>query len=227
MLSRTAVQLAAVFFRLPCLVPARRKTRRGTLHTVRCTPGAMLTINDLRVGVTIAEAGDPWVILETDFMKKAQRRPVMRTKIRNLRTGRVKDRTFKQGDSIPEAEVGKGKAQFLYTADRQYTFMDQGTYEQYALSGDAIGSAAQFLREGMVVDLLTFEGLPVAVQLPIKIPMKVISAPPGVRGDSVSNLQKEITVEGGMKLKAPLFVKEGDTVVIDTRSGEYVSKAGE
>lgn len=186
----------------------------------------MLTINDLRIGVTITEAGDPWVILETDFMKKAQRRPVMRTKIRNLRTGQVKDRTFKQGDSIPEADVGKAKAQFLYSADRRYTFMDQGTYEQYTLSEDALGSAARFLRESMAVDLLTFEGAPVAVQLPIKIPLKVVSAPPGVRGDSVSNLVKEIVVEGGMKLKAPLFITEGDTVIVDTRTGEYVGKAG-
>lgn len=187
----------------------------------------MLSMNDLRVGVTVTEAGDPWVVLKTDFMKKAQRRPVMRTKLRNIRTGQVKERTFKQGDSIPEADVAKIKAQFLYAGGQQYTFMDQGTYEQYVLAADAVGSAVSFLREGLVVDLLTFEGSPVAVQLPIKITLKVVSAPPGVRGDSASNITKEVVLEGDIKVKAPLFVKEGDAIVVDTRTGEYVGKAGE
>lgn len=186
----------------------------------------MLAMNDLRVGVTITEAGDPWVVLETDFMKKAQRRPVMRTKIRNLRTGAVKEQTFKQGDSIPEAEVTKAKAQFLYGGGDQYTFMDQGTYEQYTVAKSVVSGAAAFLREGLEVDLLIFEGSPVAVQLPIKLTMKVVSAPPGVRGDSASNISKEVVVEGDMKIKAPLFVKEGDAIVVDTRTGEYVGKAG-
>ncbi|TSC72686.1 MAG: elongation factor P [Parcubacteria group bacterium Gr01-1014_38] len=187
----------------------------------------MLTMNDLRSGVTIIEDGDPWIILETDFMRKAQRRPVMRTKIRNLRSGQVRERTFKQGDSIPEADVGKAKARFLYAADRRYTFMDETTYEQYTLSEDALGTAAAFLREGMLVDLLTFEGNPVVVQLPIKVGAKVISAPPGLRGDSATNIMKEVVVEGNVKVKVPLFVKEGDTIIVDTRTGEYVSRAGE
>ena len=187
----------------------------------------MLTMNDLRVGVTITEAGDPWVVLETDFMKKAQRRPVMRTKMRNLRTGAVKEQTFKQGDSIAEAEVAKVKAQFLYGGDDQYTFMDTGTYEQYTVAQGAVGSAAAFLHEGLAVELLTFEGSPIAVQLPIKLTMKVISAPPGVRGDSASNISKEVVLEGDIKVKAPLFVKEGDSIVVDTRTGEYMGKAGE
>jgi len=187
----------------------------------------MLTMNELRSGVTIIEDGDPWIILETDFMKKAQRRPVMRTKIRNLRSGQVKERTFKQGDSIPEADVGKTKARFLYAADRRYTFMDEATYEQYTLPAEALGTGAAFLREGVVVDLLTFEGNPVVAQLPIKVEAKVVSAPPGVRGDSATNIMKEVVVEGNVKVKAPLFVTEGDTIIVDTRTGEYVSKAGE
>lgn len=192
----------------------------------------MLTINDLRSGVTVIEDGDPWVVLSTDFMKKAQRRPVLRTKLRNLRTGQVKDRTFKQGDSIPEADVEKRKAQFLYKGTaagggEAATFMDQETYEQHTLSAAAVGEAASsFLREGMEVLLLTFDGVPVAVQLPMKVERKVVSAPPGVRGDSASNITKEVVIEGGLKVKAPLFVKEGDVIVVDTRTGDYVSKAG-
>lgn len=184
-------------------------------------------MNDLRIGVTLLEGGEPWIVLETNFMKKAQRRPVMRTKIRHLKTGAVKERTYKQGDSITEADVGKTKAQFLYASGDSCMFMDQTSYEQYALSKEALGTGAEFLREGMTVDIMTFEGNPVVAQLPLKMEAKVISAPPGVRGDTATNVMKEVTLEGNVKAKAPLFVKDGDVIMIDTRTGEYVSKAGE
>ncbi len=157
-------------------------------------------------------------------MKKAQRRPVMRTKIRNLRTGQVIPRTYKQGDSIPGADVTKSKAQFLYEIGGQYTFMDQATYEQYTLTRDLIGDEAKYLRDGMEVDLVTFEGLPIAIQLPIKVALKVTTAAPGVRGDSASNIMKEATLEGGIHVQVPLFVKEGDSIRVDTRTGEYVER---
>lgn len=187
----------------------------------------MLTMNDLKQGVAILDGGDPWIVLETDFMKKAQRRPVMRTKIRNLRTGQVKEHTFKQGDSIPEAEVGKTKTQFLYERGGTYTFMDQGTFEQYQLPQEAVGASATFLHEGMEVEIVTFEGRPMNAQLPIKMEAKVVSAPPGIRGDSATNIMKEVVLEGDIKVKAPLFIREGDTIIIDTRTGAYISKAGE
>lgn len=186
----------------------------------------MLSMNDLRQGVTILEGGDLWLILESEFMRKAQRRPVMRTKLRNVKTGAVKERTFKQGDSIPEADVGKTKARFLYAAGDTLTFMDETTYEQHTLSKDAVGAGASFLHEGMVVEIVTFEGAPIVAQLPIKMEAKVMSAPPGIRGDSATNIMKEVVLEGNAKVKAPLFVKEGDVIIVDTRTGEYVSKAG-
>ena len=185
----------------------------------------MLTINDLRQGVTVIEGSDPWVVVEADFMKKAQRRPVMRTKLRNLRTGQVIHRTYKQGDSIPEADVTKAKAQFLYATGDHYTFMDHTTYEQYTLSRDQVGAGAQFLREGGDVELVTFAGAPVAVQLPIKVELKVLQAAPGIRGDSASNIMKDATLEGGIRIQVPLFIREGDVVRVDTRTGEYAERA--
>lgn len=184
----------------------------------------MLTMNDLRQGVTITENGDPWIILESDFMKKAQRRPVMRTKIRNLRTGQVINKTYKQGDTIEEADIARSKAQVLYGNSVEFAFMTHDTYEQYALSIDQIGDMAKFLHEGMEVEVMLFEGNPVSVKLPIKIEVKVVEAAPGLRGDSASNIMKEVTIEGGVKLQAPLFVKEGDVIRIDTRNGEYVER---
>lgn len=188
---------------------------------------AMLTMNDLRQGATIIESSDPWIVVESDFMKKAQRRPVMRTKLRNLRTGQVIHKTYKQGDSIPEADITKSKAQYLYRDGEGYAFMDQGTYEQYTLSAEQVGDGAKFLRDGMEVDLIVFESAPVSIQLPIKVEVKILEAAPGIRGDSASNIMKEATIEGGVRIQVPLFIKEGDTVRIDTRTGEYVERAGQ
>ncbi len=184
----------------------------------------MLTMNDLRQGVTITENGDPWIILESDFMKKAQRRPVMRTKLRNLRTGQVISKTFKQGDSAEEADIARTKAQVLFSSGNEYTFMNQENYEQYSLTSEQIGDSAKFLHEGMEVEVLMFENAPVSVKLPIKIEAKIIEAAPGIRGDSASNIMKEATAEGGVKIQVPLFVKEGDVIRIDTRTGEYVER---
>jgi len=181
-------------------------------------------MNDLRQGATLVEGGDPWVVVESDVMKKAQRRPVMRTKIRNLRTGQVIHKTYKQGDSIPEADVTKSKAQFLYESNGLYTFMDQATYEQYALTREQIGEGAKFLQGEMGVDLISFGGSPVAVLLPVKVELKVVAAAPGIRGDSASNIMKEATLDGDLHVQVPLFIKEGDTVRIDTRTGEYVER---
>ncbi len=163
---------------------------------------------------------------ESDFMKKAQRRPVMRTKMRNLRTGQVVSKTFKQGDSAEEADIAKAKAQYLYMTGNEYTFMNQENYEQYSLSKEQLGDAVRYLQEGMELEILLFENNPVSVKLPIKVEMKVVQAAPGIRGDSASNIMKEVVVEGGSRMQAPLFIKEGDIIRVDTRSGEYVERVG-
>jgi len=184
----------------------------------------MLSMNDMRSGATITENGDPWIVMESDFMKKAQRRPVMRTKMRNLRTGQVINKTFKQGDSIEEADIDRTKAQVLYANDKEVAFMNQETYEQYTLSREKIGDAEKFIHEGMEVEVMIFEGLPVSVKLPIKIEIKIVEAAPNLRGDSASNIMKEAVGEGGVRLQVPLFINEGDVVRIDTRNGEYVER---
>jgi elongation factor P len=184
----------------------------------------MLTMNDMRTGATFAENGDPWIVLEADFMKKAQRRPVMRTKARNLRTGQVVNKTYKQGDSIEEADIARTKAQVLYVTGKEFSFMNQETYEQYTLNDEQIGDTAKFLHEGMEVEVMIFEGAPVSVKLPIKIEVKIIEAAPGLRGDSASNIMKEATIEGGVRMQVPLFIKEGDVIRVDTRTGDYVER---
>lgn len=184
----------------------------------------MLTMNDLTRGVTVMERGEPWVVVSADHMKKSQRAPVMRTKLRNIRTGRVLQRTYMQGEAIEEAPIEKRTVQFLYARDGRYTFMHPESFEQMELTGEQIGDGARFLRDGMEVDALLFEGQPVAIHLPVKVELRVVSAAPGVRGDSASNIMKDATLEGGIRIQVPLFVREGDTVRVDTRTGTYVER---
>lgn len=184
----------------------------------------MLSMNDLKIGTTITEQGDPCIVIAADHLKKSKMAPVMRTKIRNLRTGRVLHKTYKQGDSIEEAHVVKMPVQFLYAEGDLYTFMNEETYEQYELTAEKIGDGRVFLREGMGVDILLFNDAPVAVGLPVKVDLLVEHAAPDVKGNSASNVMKEIVLQGGIKMQAPLFVKAGDTVRVDTRTGAYVER---
>ena len=187
----------------------------------------MLGLADLRKGKgkIIVLDNEPYVITSAEFLRKQQRRPVVRTTLKHLRTNATREHSFQQSDRIPEADVERREGQFLYREGEQLVFMDQQTYEQWQLDADIAGAAARLLVEGQAVDVITFEGTPVSVELPIKVDRKVIDAPPGVRGDTSSNVMKEVTIEGGAIVKAPLFVNQGDIIRIDTRDGSYVERA--
>lgn len=167
----------------------------------------------------------PYQVMSAEFLRKQQRRPVVRTMLRNIKTGQTREHSFQQSDKVPEANVERQKFQFLYKDGSNYAFMNKETYEQLEVGEEIVGEAASYLLEEQEVEVVTFEGAPVSIELPIKINRKVIESPPGVRGDTSSNVTKEVVIEGGLKIKAPLFVKEGDVIRIDTRSGEYLEKA--
>ncbi|MEX1112759.1 MAG: elongation factor P [Candidatus Andersenbacteria bacterium] len=186
---------------------------------------SILTLSDIRKGKIITLDGEPFLIASAEFLRKQQRRPVVRSILRNIKTGQTREHSFQQSDKVPEADVEKKPYQFLYSDGGVYTFMDQATYEQVELSADVTGDAAQYLLEGQEAAIVLFEGQPIGLELPIKIDRKVIDAPPGVRGDTSSNVTKDITVEGGVKMKAPMFIEEGETIRIDTRDGSYVERA--
>lgn len=185
----------------------------------------MLGMTDIRKGRVVVLEGEPYVVMSAEFLRKQQRRPVMRSTLRHLASGATKEHTFMQSDKIAEADVERVVCQFLYAAGDTHTFMNQQTFEQFELAARVVGEAAEFLLEGQEVTAVLFEGRPVAVELPIKIDRKVISAPPGIKGDTSSNVMKEVVVEGGTTVKAPLFIKSGDTIRIDTRTGEYAERA--
>lgn len=185
----------------------------------------MLGMSDIKKGRTVVLDGQPYVVMAADFMKKQKGRPVMRSVLKNIKTGQSQEHTFMQSDKIEEAEMDRQQFQFLYEQGDDWLFMNQSTYDQIPLSEDEVGDATKFLLEGQDVDLLMFDGQPIMVELPIKIDRRVIVSPPGIKGDTSTNVMKEVEVEGGAKVKAPLFIKEGDKIRIDTRTGEYVERA--
>jgi len=185
----------------------------------------MLSMNDIKKGKVIEFEQEPYVVVSSEFMRKQKARPVMRTVIKNLKTGQTKEHTWQQSDKVAEANVQSKDFQFLYQSGDKFSFMNQETFDQIELDVDVIGDNAKYLLEGQIVSVMLFENEPVSIELPIKVERKVIEAPPGVKGDTTTNVMKDVVIEGGTKMKAPLFVKEGESIVIDTRSGEYVEKA--
>jgi elongation factor P len=184
-----------------------------------------MRIDELRVGSVIDLEGTPYLVLKSDFMKTAQRRPVMRTKLRSLKDGSVLEKTFKQGDKVGAADMARATAQYLYKDENQYYFMDQSSYEQFSIPKDVIGEKSKFIQEGGNVTVLNFDGKPINIELPNKVNFKVAEAPPGIKGDSAGGVMKDVTLENGSVVQVPLFIKVGDTVRINTETGKYTERA--
>ena len=185
----------------------------------------MLGLMDIRKGKIIVLDGEPYIVNSAEFLRKQQRKPVVRSILKHLKTGAAREHSFQQSDKIPEADVERRQYQFLFGDDQNLTFMDNETYEQVEFKKEEADDSAKFLLEGQEAQILFFDGTPVTVELPIKITRTVIDAPPGIRGNTSTNVMKEVTIEGNVKTKAPLFVEEGDKIVIDTRNGAYVERA--
>jgi elongation factor P len=158
-------------------------------------------------------------------MRTAQRKPVMQTKLRNVITGKVMEYSFKFGERIEEADVTREKANFLYADTEGTHFMNNETFETVDMPKEVTAEQEPFLKEGTDVQILRFNGKPVSIELPIKIDLKVTEAPPNVIGNSGGSVTKPVTLETGLVVNAPMFIKEGDTLRIDTRTGEYVERA--
>jgi elongation factor P len=184
-----------------------------------------MNLTDLKKGVLVLYNNQPHEILWSQFVRMQQRKPVMQTKMRNLITGRVVEYSFKSGERVEEAEVTKQSAQYLYADNDGAHFMNNETFETVnlpkTLSDDKIG----YLKEGQTVTLRYFNGAPISVELPVKVDLKVINTPPGIKGDTSSGGNKPATLETGLTINVPLFIKEGDIVRVNTESGEYVERA--
>lgn len=185
----------------------------------------MLTHTDLKKGTKIILDKEPYEILEASPMKKAQRRPVIQSRIKNLITNNVFDWNFHQGDTFEEAELLKVKAKFLYSHRDCYFFCEENNpSKRFDLSSEQIGSQNKFLKPNLIVEALIFDEKVINISLPIKIQLKVTEAPPGIKGDRAQGGTKVVTLETGAKISAPLFIKEGDIIEINTESEEYTRR---
>ncbi|MGE5392207.1 MAG: elongation factor P [Candidatus Saccharibacteria bacterium] len=187
---------------------------------------SVLDFSDLKgTGQIIKHNNEPYQIIWSNFMRTAQRKPVIQTKMRNLITGKVMEYSFKFGEKIEGADVIRKKAQFLYNDEEGSHFMNPETFETVVVSKELVGNQKNYLKEGTDIQLIYFEERPIGLDLPIKIELKVIETAPGVKGDTAQGGSKPATLETGHVVNVPLFIKEGDVVRVNTTSGEYVERA--
>jgi elongation factor P len=185
----------------------------------------MLSTTDFRKGLKIKLEGDIYYVVDFQHARTAQRRAFVRTKLKNIKTGAVLEKTFAAGETFEEPDFEEKKMQYLYSADKEYHFMDSKTYEQTILTEDQLGDYKWYLKENAEYKVMFFEGQPVNVDLPASVVLKIVSTEPAVKGDSVTNITKGATLESGLVVKVPLFVNEGESVKIDTRTNEYIERA--
>ncbi len=184
----------------------------------------MFNVNDIKNGMTIKYEGVIYQVVEFQHVKPGKGSAFVKTKLKNLRAGTTQEITFNAGIKMEKADVRKNQLSYLYAAGDNYVFMDNNTYDQIELPANLLKDEAKFLKEGMSVESMNIEGEVIGITLPEKVSYKVISAPDAVKGNTTSTAQKDITIETGYTLKAPLFIKEGDDVVITTRDGKYFGR---
>jgi len=179
--------------------------------------------SDLRKGLKVEIDGEPYVIVEAQFVKPGKGNAFTRCKLKSLVTGLVIDRTWRSGEKIDRCNLEERKMEFLY-ADDQYHFMDTTTYEQVALSPDQVGDVGQFLSENLEVSVLLHNGKPISIDLPNFVELQIVETEPGVKGDTKSSTTKPAKLSTGAVVQVPLFVDQGEWIRIDTRTGQYVER---
>lgn len=184
----------------------------------------MYTVADLRKGLKITLDGDPYIVIAFDFAKPGKGQALYRTKLRNMINGTILDRTYRSGETFEPAFLEDRTMEFLYKDDDGYHFMDNQSYEQFAIPEEALGDSKNYLIDNIKVDVLLFKEKPIGVDLPNFVNLRVVQTDPWVKGDTSGSDSKPATVETGYVLRVPPFIEEGELIVIDTRSGEYSTR---
>ena len=184
----------------------------------------MADTSDFRNGMILNFNGEYWAIVEFQHVKPGKGGAFVRTKIKNLLTGQVKDNTFRAGERVEEVRVLRRPYQYLYSSGDTYHMMDKSSYEQIELSESMLGDKKNYLKENLDVEILIDDETPLLVELPNFVELEVKETEPGVRGDTAQGATKPATMESGLVVQVPLFVEEGDTLRIDTRTGKYVTR---
>lgn len=184
----------------------------------------MITTNQLRNGMTIEYEGVLYTVLEFQHVKPGKGQAFVRTRLRNVKTGAVTDKTFRAGEKIEQARVERREMQYLYKDGKEYYFMDNENFEQLSLTEDFVDDASQFLVENMNAYIDMYEGKPLGVEAPTFVELEVTHTEPGLKGDTATTGTKPAAVETGFTLQVPLFIEIGDKIKIDTRTGEYITR---
>ena len=180
----------------------------------------MVSTSDLRKGIAIELDGELWQILDYHHIKMGRGSAQVRIKLRNVKRGQTVERSFQAGDKWPRAYLDRRQVQFLYRDGSDFHFMDTESYDQFTLSAEQLDDAVNYLKDGMLVDRTSYQGETIGVELPITVDMVVTETEPGFAGDTATGARKLATLETGLVVQGPLFVSEGDTIRIDTRTGE-------
>ena len=184
----------------------------------------MIGVEQLRKGTIFTLDGELYRVLEYEHRKMGRGQATIRVKARNLRTGATIEKTFPSGNRVQDVRLDHAYVQYLYTDGHFYYFMDTGTYEQIMLTDAQLGDMVQYLTDGLEIKVETYEGEPISIELPKTVDLKVVEAEPGFAGDTANAPSKSCTTETGLKVQVPLFVQVGDTIRVNTESGEYITR---
>jgi elongation factor P len=185
----------------------------------------MYSTSDIRKNLKIEIDDTPYVVVDFQFVKPGKGNAFTRTRLKNMITGAVLDRTYKSGEKFKPAQLEEATMQFLYSDGSTFHFMNTQNYEQVEIDADHIGEAANYLTENLNVEILIFKGKPIGITPPFTVELKVVETEPGVKGDTATGATKAAKTQTGASFQVPLFIKEGEKILVDTRTGEYLTRA--
>lgn len=185
----------------------------------------MISVNDFRTGLTIETDGDPFTVIEFQHVKPGKGAAFVRSKLKNLKNGNVVEKTFRAGETVSRAIVENRETQYLYNSGTAYTFMDNESYDQFELPAKQLEWERNFLKENMIVNIISYQGSILGINLPNSVELEVTETEPGIKGNTATGATKSATMETGHTVQVPLFINQGDRLLIDTREGRYISRA--
>lgn len=185
----------------------------------------MISVNDFKTGLTIEVDGELWRVIEFLHVKPGKGSAFVRSKLKNLRTGAVQEKTFRAGEKVEQAQIDNKQMQYLYADGDNYVFMDTATYEQLELPGDKIKDELKFMKENMLVNIMMYGSETLGVDLPNTVDLEVKETEPTIKGNTASGGSKPATMETGLVVQVPFFINEGDVLTINTQDGTYISRA--
>lgn len=185
----------------------------------------MISVNDLKTGLTVEVDGDIYTVLDFQHVKPGKGAAFVRSKLKNLRNGNTVEKTFRAGETIGRAQIENRGVQYLYASGQEHVFMDNETYDQFSLSSEQLEWELNFLKENMNVHIISYHGEILGINLPNSVELKVVETEPGIKGNTATGASKNAKLETGLNVQVPLFINEDDVLLIDTREGKYISRA--